>query len=69
MRILKEGNLENTKRPAIFTCWNCGCKWEANNDEYILQQGQLKPYPVCNCPCCDKSSAGIVMVPTNEFLE
>jgi len=62
MKIFKEGNLEKAKRPARFVCWRCGCEWEANNDEYILEEGQREMYPVCNCPCCNERVSGKVVI-------
>ena len=62
MKILKEGNLEKAKRPAMFVCWRCGCEWEANIGEYMLEEGQRESYPVCNCPYCDASVAGKVVI-------
>lgn len=58
MKILKEGNLEKAKKPAIFTCFDCGCQFEANKDEYRLEEGQRDYYPLCDCPCCGCVSAG-----------
>ena len=45
-----------------LVCWRCGCEWEANIGEYMLEEGQRESYPVCNCPYCDASVAGKVVI-------
>lgn len=54
MKIIKEGNINATKR---FECKRCGCIWEADKGEYeytplmAIQHDNLKPYWM-KCPIC-----------------
>lgn len=59
MKIIKEGKtkeelekiLKNTKR---FECRTCGCIFEANNDEYELQDNLAYSIYYCKCPNCER---------------
>ena len=57
MEILREGKLE--KKSYIFTCGRCGCKFIAEEGEWIpagqmayLHDGILAE---CDCPCCGQT--------------
>lgn len=57
MRIIKFGKILGTIK--IFECKNCGCVFEATNEEYnytseldVICDG-LPPYNIM-CPCCQK---------------
>lgn len=49
MEILKHGN---TKKPARFTCQECGCMWIADNEEYTVRLLVGGRYPCMACPDC-----------------
>lgn len=61
MEIIKPGNLEEFRRrksyPKIFDCRACGCRWEANNQEYkqvhINGEGW---FAYMKCPTCKTES-------------
>ena len=56
MKILKPGNPPDPRKPIIFQCKNCGCKFEAYKDEYKQQynQREIKWWYEVKCPCCDQ---------------
>ena len=52
MKILKPGTLVDD---ACFTCKICGCEFEANRTEYVVNRYPRDEYPAvihCNCPTC-----------------
>lgn len=57
MKILKEGDATKRPRPIKFTCDNCGCVFEAMEEEC----DEVLPYSdgyvyACVCPNCKKAS-------------
>lgn len=53
MEILVNGN---KKQSLIFGCWDCGCIFIANSDEYTYNSYVGRSY--CDCPECGAQSAG-----------
>lgn len=59
IQIIKEGNL---KEPVMrFVCFNCGCVFEADKDDYklIATSGDLAY--ITNCPHCHKRVARMMI--------
>lgn len=57
MKILEPGNPPDPRKPIIFRCKNCGCKFEAYKDEYKFESSQREPnedYYAVKCPCCEQ---------------
>lgn len=54
MRIIKQGDLNKLKEIKKFTCFKCGCVFEASNSEYKKEFNQREDntYFKINCPCC-----------------
>lgn len=53
MEIIKQGNLELTKKIKTFECTNCGCIFKADKDEYSYAGAQYNTaYYKCQCPTC-----------------
>ena len=51
MEILEHGNPEESKQTKVFKCGNCGCKFNADEDEYEYA-GRYEDYYYCECPEC-----------------
>lgn len=56
MKIVKPGNYEATVKPKLFSCEQCGCKFEASFSEYktasqimYIHDGIVAE---CKCPSC-----------------
>ena len=58
MKIIKEGKTKEqlekipkyTKR---FECKTCGCIFEADNDEYEVEDNRCRVLYFCKCPNCE----------------
>lgn len=66
MKIIKKGKtkeelkaiLNKTKR---FECKTCGCVFEANEDEYEVEEEWIYSTYYCFCPNCGKESFEVKM--------
>ena len=52
MKIIKDGDLERTKKVKRFECTNCGCVFEASKSEYKVEFEDNETYFRCKCPTC-----------------
>lgn len=56
MEIIKNGDLNQMRKPKLFACKKCGCAFRADNTEY--QSANQMEYchdgisAKCKCPCC-----------------
>lgn len=57
MKIIKEGNLDFSRRPLRFECENCKTIFEADKDEYqfVCDFWRGRSYYVCECPLCHEN--------------
>lgn len=53
MKILKHGERKQ-QMPVIFDCSNCGCKFEAENEEYQTKLYYPSICFVATCPECEQ---------------
>lgn len=53
MEIIKQGDLSLLNKTKRFECAYCGCKFLADNNEYVNNGmwRNLQTY-TCKCPCC-----------------
>lgn len=56
MEIIRTGMVENVRKPRVFVCQKCGCKFRADNTEY-KEASQIELFydgitRKCKCPCC-----------------
>lgn len=51
MNILRAGDPRKILQTKRFLCLECGCYFEANNDEYEYGN-QFEPGCTCKCPYC-----------------
>lgn len=58
MRILKEGDRKKLDPLYIFRCYACGCEWEANRSECVVEDCYMYDEIVCECPTCNTKIAG-----------
>lgn len=57
MKILEHGNPKKLNATKIFKCSLCGCKFEADKNEYYYSGSQYNEgYYCCKCPECGKSA-------------
>ncbi len=58
MKILKNGDPRKADRTLSFECKECGCVFEANQNEYmtatIWDQMHDNVEAKCKCPCCGR---------------
>lgn len=58
MEIIKHGDgdkIKKIKGIELFECYDCGCTFEANRDEYYETITDLQEYGlVCDCPDCGR---------------
>lgn len=57
MKIIKEGNLDFSRRPLRFECTNCKTIFEADKGEYqfVCDFWHGRNYYVCECPLCHEN--------------
>lgn len=57
MEIIKQGNVDCSKKAKRFECVYCGCQFLADSSEYEIggMWRNLQTY-TCKCPCCDGMS-------------
>ena len=65
MKIVKEGRIPE-KTTKVFKCENCGCEFEASEDEYFENDNTIASaflsqpiYSYANCPICHKMCTNI----------
>lgn len=59
MKIIKKGVIIKNKKVKTFICPECGCIFEATEDEYQIKEeetygGYIGTYYIINCPYCFK---------------
>lgn len=56
MEILKQGKIENIRKPKEFSCKKCGCIFRADNTEYKMADYWANVHDgieaECECPTC-----------------
>lgn len=61
MKIIQEGNPARLKQTHRFKCFNCGCVFEADNDEYTVDHDDYMPLSHMGCPCCGTICSGTLV--------
>ena len=68
MKIIKEGNINNTYRK---TCMYCQCEFEYDNNDIYIDYSFTNCMSIVTCPCCHRkltvSDWPIYTLPTNPY--
>lgn len=56
MKIIKPGDLSRLDTTRRFSCFACGCIWEADDSEYRKQWDKNDELIVCECPNCRRTT-------------
>lgn len=54
MKVIVPGDLTKIKHTKKFHCPDCGCLFEADEDEYEHESYVWDEYYACKCPTCGK---------------
>ena len=58
MKIIRNCDLKRLQKTKRFTCFRCGCIFEANAGEYRVEEGQREDTYIMNCPICHNRCFG-----------